>query len=238
VLVILSAKHFKTMSVNDSPENDLAKRLLAEINQAETAIDLGRAALVVAQTAYPDLDIDVQLRLLDHMAAEVASRLPAARYPLRIIQTINDYLFEELGFRGNTQNYYDPRNSFLNDVLSRRTGIPITLAVVYLEIARRIDFPMIGIGMPGHFIVQPDFEESDIFVDAFNGGEILFAEDCRQKLRQIYQQEIPVLSPELLPPVTKKQILARMLNNLRGIYLDQRDMGRALVVQDLLEALL
>jgi regulator of sirC expression with transglutaminase-like and TPR domain len=226
------------MFVNDSPENDLAKRLLAEINQAETAIDLGRAALVVAQIAYPDLDIDVQLRLLDNMAAEVASRLPAARYPLRIIQTINEYLFQELGFRGNTQNYYDPRNSFLNDVLSRRTGIPITLAVVYLEIARRIDFPMIGIGMPGHFIVQPDFEESDIFVDAFNGGEILFAEDCRQKLRQIYQQEIPVLSPELLPPVTKKQILARMLNNLRGIYLDQRDMGRALVVQDLLEALL
>lgn len=232
------------MSVTDSPGDGFAgsakpslrERLLAELNRSEVEIDLGRAALFVAQTAYPELEVDPQLQLLDNMAAKVASRLPAARYPLRIIQAINGYLFEELGFRGNTNNYYDPCNSFLNDVLSRCTGIPITLAVVYLEIARRIDFPMVGIGMPGHFIVQPDFEGSDIFVDAFNGGEILFAEDCRQKLMQIYQQEIPTLTPALLPPVNKKQIVARMLNNLRVIYLDRRDMERALVIQDLLNA--
>lgn len=232
------------MSVTDSPEDGFAgsaqlslrERLIAELNRSEVEIDLGRAALFVAQTAYPELEVDPQLQLLDNMAAEVASRLPAARYPLRIIQAINGYLFEELGFRGNTKNYYDPCNSFLNDVLSRCTGIPITLAVVYLEIARRIDFPMVGIGMPGHFIVQPDFEGSDIFVDAFNGGEVLFAEDCRQKLMQIYQQEIPTLTPALLPPVNKKQIVARMLNNLRVIYLDRRDMERALVIQDLLNA--
>jgi regulator of sirC expression with transglutaminase-like and TPR domain len=232
----MSVTDFPGDGFAESAKPSLRERLLAELNRSEVEIDLGRAALFVAQTTYPELEVDPQLQLLDNMAAEVASRLPAARYPLRIIQAINGYLFKELGFRGNTKNYYDPCNSFLNDVLSRRTGIPITLAVVYLEIARRIDFPMVGIGMPGHFIVQPDFEGSDIFVDAFNGGEVLFAEDCRQKLMQIYQQEIPTLTPALLPPVNKKQIVARMLNNLRVIYLDRRDMEKALVIQDLLNA--
>jgi regulator of sirC expression with transglutaminase-like and TPR domain len=225
------------MSASDFPLSKIADRLLTELNQAEGAIDLGRAALYVAQTNYPELEVDAQLALLDEMAAGVAERLPASRYPLRMIQTINSYLYGEMGFHGNNQNYYDPCNSFLNDVLARRQGIPITLAVLYLEIARRIDFPMVGIGMPGHFLIQPDFEESDIFVDAFNGGEILFAEDCRQKLMQIYQQAIPHLTPELLPPVTKRQIVGRMLNNLLGIYLNSREMERAVVIQSLMEVL-
>jgi regulator of sirC expression with transglutaminase-like and TPR domain len=225
------------MSANYFSPNNIADRLLTELNQAEGVIDLGRAALYVSQTTYPELEVDAQLALLDEMAAEVAARLPASRYPLRMIQTINSYLYGEMGFHGNTQNYYDPRNSFLNDVLARRQGIPITLAVLYLEIARRIDFPMVGIGMPGHFLIQPDFEESDIFVDAFNGGEILFAEDCRQKLMQIYQQAIPHLTPELLPPVTKRQIVGRMLNNLLGIYLNSREMEQAVAIQSLMEAL-
>jgi regulator of sirC expression with transglutaminase-like and TPR domain len=225
------------MSANYFPPHNIADQLSKELNQAEGAINLGRAALYVAQIAYPALEVDTQLSLLDEIAGRVLDRLPTARYPLRMIQAINSYLYGEMGFHGNNQNYYDPCNSFLNDVLSRRKGIPITLAVVYLEIARRVDFPMIGIGMPGHFLIQPDFEESDIFVDAFNSGEILFAEDCRQKLMQIYQQAIPHLTPELLPPVTKRQIVVRMLNNLLGIYLNSREMERAVAIQSLMEAL-
>jgi regulator of sirC expression with transglutaminase-like and TPR domain len=208
--------------------------LLAEINQSDRDINLARAALYIAQTTYPDLDIDAQLQLLDEMAEEVAKRLPQSRYPLMVIRTINNYLYEELGFTGNHSNYYDPRNSFLNEVLARRTGIPITLALVYLEIAQRIDFPMMAIGMPGHFMIRPDFEDSEIFIDTFHNGDILFAEDCRQKLMNIYQQEIPYLTPSLVPTVTKPQFIARMLNNLQVIYLDRGDLANAMVIKDLL----
>jgi regulator of sirC expression with transglutaminase-like and TPR domain len=206
----------------------------AEINQSDRDIDLARAALYIAQTAYPDLDIESQIQLLDKMAEQVAKRLPESRYPLLVIRTINDYLYGDLGFTGNNSNYYDPRNSFLNDVLARRTGIPITLALVYLEIARRIGFPMIGIGMPGHFMIRPDFEDSEIFIDTFNHGEILFAEDCRQKLMNIYQQNIPALTAALVPSVTKRQFIARMLNNLQVIYIDQGELAQAMVIKNLL----
>jgi regulator of sirC expression with transglutaminase-like and TPR domain len=206
----------------------------AEINQSDRDIDLARAALYIAQTAYPDLDVESHVQLLDKMAEQVAKRLPESRYPLLVIRTINDYLYGDLGFTGNNSNYYDPRNSFLNDVLARRTGIPITLALVYLEIAQRIGFPMIGIGMPGHFMIRPDFEDSEIFIDTFNHGEILFAEDCRQKLMNIYQQNIPALTAALVPPVTKRQFIARMLNNLQVIYIDRGELAQAMVIKNLL----
>jgi regulator of sirC expression with transglutaminase-like and TPR domain len=208
--------------------------LLAEINQSDRDIDLARAALYIAQTVNPELDVDSQLQILNEMGAEVAKRLPQSRYPLMVIRTINNYLYEELGFTGNQSNYYDPRNSFLDQVLARRTGIPITMALVYLEIAKRIEFPMIAIGMPGHFMIRPNFEDSEIFIDTFHNGDILFAEDCRQKLMNIYQQEIPVLTPALVPPVTNCQFIARMLNNLQVIYLDRGDLANALVIKDLL----
>jgi regulator of sirC expression with transglutaminase-like and TPR domain len=160
--------------------------------------------------------------------------LPQIILPESCTSPINDYLYGELGFCGNTADYYDPRNSFLNDVLTRRTGIPLTLALVYLEMAQRVDLPMMGIGMPGHFMIRPDFEDSEIFIDAFNQGEILFTEDCRQKLVRIYQQEIPALPPEVLQPVTKHQFLQRMLNNLLQIYLNQEDIDRTQVIKDLL----
>jgi regulator of sirC expression with transglutaminase-like and TPR domain len=212
----------------------VADRLLAELQQPEPDINLARAALYVAQTEYPDLDVEAQLGILDEMAAAIGSKLPESRYPLRVIQSINDYLYGELGFVGNTIDYYDPRNSFLNDVLVRRTGIPLTLAVVYLEIAQRIDFPMVGIGMPGHFLVAPDFPEAEIFIDTFNGGEVLFAEDCRQKLMNIYQQDLPLLPPELIPRVSKRQIIGRMLNNLQAIYFDRGNLERGLTIKKLM----
>ena len=209
-----------------------------EIDRADREINLAKAALYVAQIEDPDLDLDRYLGLLDTMATEVAQKLPKTRYPLKTIQTINRYLYTEHNFRGNEQDYYNPKNSFLNDVLDLQTGIPLTLAIVYLEIAKRIDFPMVGIGMPGHFLIRPDFEDSEIFVDAFDRGEILFAEDCRQKLMNIYQQDVPILPPEILQPVTNRQILFRMLNNLQSIYLNQPNFGKALVIKNWIESIL
>jgi regulator of sirC expression with transglutaminase-like and TPR domain len=167
------------------------------------------------------------------MADEVRTCLSDNRYPLKVIQTLNEYLFTELGFRGNTDNYYDPDNSYLNRVLERRTGIPITLSVIYLELAKQIGFPMVGIGMPGHFLIRPEFEGAGIFVDAFHQGEVLFREDCEVRLQQIYQQPVK-LEPRFLNPLSNRQILARMLANLKFIYINQQQFTKALEIIELI----
>jgi len=199
-----------------------------EINQPDSQIDLAKAALYIAQEEYLGLDIAAYINALDVMATEVEERLPAERYPLRVIQTLNKYFYDDLGYIGNTNDYYDPRNSFLNEVIDRRTGIPITLSVVYLEVARRLDFPMVGINMPGHFLIRPEFQDAGIFVDAFNRGEILFEQDCEERLSQIYQRPVQ-LQPNFTEAVSHRQLLARILTNLKFIYLNSKDFRRALV---------
>ncbi|NET38927.1 MAG: tetratricopeptide repeat protein [Cyanothece sp. SIO1E1] len=203
------------------------QRFYQAIQSPEANIDLATAALYLAQEEYPDLDPTTYLHTLDRMAMAVEARLPRERYPLKVIQTINQYLYEDLGFIGNRSDYYDPRNSFLNQVIERRTGIPITLSLVYLEIAQRINFPMAGVGMPGHFLIRPTLADMEVFVDPFNRGEILFAEDCQERLSQLYGSMIQ-FQPELLETISARHFLARMLNNLKLIYLSQEDMPKAL----------
>lgn len=205
------------------------QRFFQEIQQPEEQIDLAKAALYIAQEEYPEIEPEEYLNALDTMASEILERLPQERYPLRVIQTINHYLYEDLGFRGNQNNYYDAKNSYFNEVINRRTGIPITLSLVYLELCKRIDFPMVGIGMPGHFLIRPEFEDAKIYVDAFNQGEILFPEDCSTRLTQIYQQPIE-MQPEFLAAVNPRQFLGRMLMNLKVIYLNEGKIEQALGV--------
>ncbi len=200
-----------------------------EISQPDPEINLGKAALLIAQTEYPNLDINDYLESVSKMAEQLRDRLPENRYPLKTVQTINRYLYEELGFSGNKNDYYDRRNSFFNDVLERRVGIPITLSLVYLEIAKHLDFPMVGIGMPGHFLIRPQFEDVGIFVDAFNQGEVLFPQDCEDILSRIYQRPV-TLKSEFLQPIDKHSFLARMLNNLKGIYFNQSQFEKALEI--------
>jgi regulator of sirC expression with transglutaminase-like and TPR domain len=202
-----------------------------EVTQPNREINLAKAGLYIAQLNYPHLEIEEYLNALDTMANEISERLPQSSYPLKIIQSIGQYLFEDLGFRGNTEDYYDPRNSYLNDVIERRLGIPITLSVIYLEIAQRLDFPMVGIGMPGHFIIRPEFEGVGIFVDPFYRGEILFEQDCEERMRQIYQQSFK-LEPHFLEPITKQKILIRMLTNLKQIYLSYQQFSKAIQMID------
>jgi regulator of sirC expression with transglutaminase-like and TPR domain len=198
-----------------------------EINQPDESINLAASALYIAQDEYPDLEVDAYLNSLDVMASEVEERLPIERYPLRMIQCLNQYFYEDLGFTGNTRDYYDPRNSFLNEVIDRRTGIPITLSLVYLEVARRLDFPMIGVNMPGHFLIRPNFEDAGIFVDSFNRGEILFEQDCEQRLSQMYGHPVR-MEPSFMASVSSRELLARMLRNLKFIYLNRNDFAKAL----------
>jgi regulator of sirC expression with transglutaminase-like and TPR domain len=203
------------------------QRFYQEIHQPDEQIDLAKAALYLAQEEYPQLDIDEYLSALDAMAVEVQERLPAEFYPLRVIQTLNRYLYDDLKFQGNTDQYYDPRNSYLNEVIDRRTGIPITLSLLYLEIARRIDFPMVGVGMPGHFLIRPVGEEMQIFVDPFNQGEVMFEQDCQERLSQLYNRPFE-FRPEFLSAVSPRYFLARILTNLKAVYLQAQDVLRAL----------
>jgi len=192
-------------------------------------IDLGRAALLIATEAYPGLDILRYVAKLEALAAAVRRRLPDAEDPLIKLAHLNTYLFEERGFHGNSDEYYDPRNSFLNEVLDRRLGIPITLSVIYMEVGRRIELPLQGVGMPGHFIVKHAGDEDDIYIDPFHGGRILSRDACEELIREMYGGQVP-FQETFLAPVTKKQILGRMLSNLKAIYMHTKDYLKALSV--------
>jgi regulator of sirC expression with transglutaminase-like and TPR domain len=197
-------------------------------------VDLLRSALTFARIEDPQLDIEHYVRHVDGLGARVAEKISDPDEPAEVIAALNDVLFREEMFRGNTVDYYSPRNSFLHDVLDRRLGIPITLALVYMEVARRVSFQLFGVGMPGHFLLKHyDVDGRSILIDAFERGSIVTEDDCRQKLDSIYSGQV-ALQPEFLLPVTRRQMLTRMLNNLRSIYLSQRDFRRAVQVVDLI----
>lgn len=210
---------------------------LVETAHDDEAIDLAGAALALARIEYPELDTGLYQQRLNNLAARVMRSLRANPGARETITTLNRVLFEEEGLRGNRDDYYDPRNSFLNDVLDRKLGIPITLSVVYMEVARRMGFPLAGTGMPGHFLLKHyDVLSGEIIIDAFNRGLVLTVEDCDNRLKEIYRGEIE-FKPEFLSPVTRREILTRMLNNLRQIYFTQRDFRKGLMVLDLLLAI-
>lgn len=225
------------MSRSDSAT--LAQALAALVGQeiADERIDLVRAALTIAQTEYPDLDFEGYGARIEELARRVKRLVPDLGDPSESIAALNRVLFEEEGFRGNREDYYDPRNSLLNDVLDRKLGIPITLAVVYMEVARRVGFPLVGVGMPGHFLLKHyDVDGREILIDPFNRGSILTAKDCQQRLDELYGGQMP-LQPAFLMAVSRRQVLVRMLNNLRSIYLTGRNFRKALPMVDLILAI-
>ena len=193
---------------------------------SEASIDLGEAGLLIALDAYPDLDVDAYLARLDALAAPLARRIdPAAPLPAWV-EAVNGHLFGDEGFRGNEADYYDPRNSYLNEVLDRRLGIPITLSVVYLEVARRIGLDAVGVGLPGHFVLEARRGDQTMLLDPFHGGIPLDVEDCARLVEETHGSGFP-FSEDLLVPVPKRAILARILNNLKMIYLRSGDAERA-----------
>src|SRR6266850_1134007 len=188
----------------------------------ENRLDLARAALLIASEQYPGLDILRYVAKFEVMAAAVRPAVTTTDDPTLKIEYLNAYLFEERGFRGNAEEYYDPRNSFLNDVVDRGLGIPITLSILYMEVGRRV-------GMPGHFIMQYAEPEEDIYIDPFNRGRMLSRQACEELIQQLYGEPVP-FHETFLAPVSKKQILARMLMNLKAIYIQAKDYLKALSV--------
>jgi regulator of sirC expression with transglutaminase-like and TPR domain len=193
-------------------------------------IDLAEAALAIAATEYPGLDPAPSIEALDRLAARVEAgpRLSA----LGNIAAINKVLFEEEKFTGNTSEYDDPRNSYLNDVLERKTGIPISLSLVYTEVARRKGVPLAGLGFPGHFLVKHPGPPAEIVVDPFHGGAVLAPADCLALLHEHFGGEAELKS-EYFAAATKKQILARMLNNLKGSYHRRGNYAKVLTMIEL-----
>lgn len=217
----------------DSPP-PCRQRFTGLVSRPEIAIDLAEVALVIAQEEYPKLEVAHYLSCLDEMGTDVLARVGPTEDPHRLIAALGDYLFREQGFHGNTDDYYDPRNSFLNDVLDRRTGIPITLSTVYMEVGRRLGIRLHGVGMPGHFLVKYVGGDEEIVIDPFNGGAILSHVDCQRLLDKTYQGKV-AFEPRFLATVGTRQILNRMLSNLKAIYFKKQEFAKALgVVERLL----
>jgi regulator of sirC expression with transglutaminase-like and TPR domain len=200
---------------------------------ARPLIPLAEAALAVAAEEYPGLDVTAYLRAVDALAARAEARLlPPPRPAAAVLSAVKTVLFEEEGFRGNQEAYYDPRNSFLNEVLDRKLGIPITLSILYIEVAGRCGLSLQGVGFPGHFLVKCPASAStgDLFIDPFNGGDVLGPDECLARFRgALHGREF---DPRFLEGVGPSQILTRMLHNLKKIYVESGDDMRALWVID------
>ncbi len=178
------------------------------VQRPEDDLPLDRAALLIAQHAYPELDVEAHVAWLDELAA---------RCPDRSFEGWRRYLFEDLRFSGNVETYHDPANSFLNEVLRRRVGLPITLSVVGLEVGRRIGVPLAGVGMPGHFLLEHVGADSRTWVDPFAGGRVLDRAACEERFHLVNGASTPFLDV-YLDPVGPRAILSRMLANLKAIY--------------------
>lgn len=186
--------------------------------------DLAELAFAVARDEYPNLDIEAELAELAGLAREVRARLEGGLEAR--VQILCRFLFHDLGFEGNARDYYDPRNSYLNEVLNRRTGLPITLSIITIAIGERAGLHLAGVGLPGHFIVKAMERGQEVYFDPFHGGRLLTLDECATLVEQVVgtRQE---MTPELTSAVSTGYIIQRMLNNLKGVYLRQRDFGRA-----------
>jgi regulator of sirC expression with transglutaminase-like and TPR domain len=190
-------------------------------------IRLDEAALRLARTEYPLLDLSVQLARLDALAAR--AECDPGQSPQANISSLNRLLFEEENFAGNEEEYDDPRNSYLNDVLDRKKGIPITLSIVYQEVARRCGLPVVGVGFPGHFLAKYLTASGEILIDPYHRGAVVSRQDCAKKLKAQFGEEAE-FRPSYLATTSTKQTLTRMLNNLKGSFFRRKEFPKVLMM--------
>jgi regulator of sirC expression with transglutaminase-like and TPR domain len=198
---------------------------------AQEPMNLMAGALAIAREEYPDLDEASYVRKLDDLAAQVARGMPAGASPERRVGRLNSVLFHELGFDGNRTDYYDPKNSFLNEVIDRRTGIPLTLSVVYMEVGRRCGLEIHGVGFPGHFLCKISLADGELVVDPFHKGHLLGLDEIKKRLQAAVGDGVP-FDARVLRPARPREILVRMLQNLRAVYEQKNDSVRALSAVD------
>jgi len=192
-------------------------------------IDLARGALLIAAEQYPGLDVEAHVRRLDDLGASLRARLRPDIGPGDAIRSLNRYMFDELGFQGAVDDYYDPRNSFLNEVLDRRIGIPITLAIVYMRLGRPLGLRLAGVSFPGHFLVRCPVHEGTVILDPYHKGVSLGIPELQKRLGgEQGQGPGPADVAAMLAPANPREILARLLRNLRGIHVQYNQHAQAL----------
>ena len=197
--------------------SEARRRFAAYIKRPAADMRLAEGALLIALEAYPDLNVEACLQRLNGIARAVSDSLGMELEPRRIVARLNACLFKEHGLRGNRRDYYDPRNSFLNEVLDRKTGIPITLSIIYIDVGRSIGLPVSGVGLPGHFIVRYGARPEPFYVDPFHTGKLLSAQDCADRVKEIYGRDM-AWQDSFLDEVDDLHILSRVLNNLKVNY--------------------
>lgn len=202
------------------------------LNQGED-LDIEEAAWLLARTQYPEISVAGYRAWVDQIAETLRERIDYRAAPEEILGTMNQYLFKELAFSGNEKNYYSPENSYLNRVMDRRTGNPINLALLYILVARRLHLPIVGIGMPGHFLCRFQTSTSEIYIDVFNRGKLLTKGDCVKYLLQSSHS----FQESHLAPVTTRRMLLRICMNLHHIYMQANDTENVSRIQRYLVAL-
>jgi regulator of sirC expression with transglutaminase-like and TPR domain len=208
-----------------------ARRQFARLAAApDHTLDLAEVALWIAAEEDGPVDVDRYLFRLDDLADQLRPRVRAVQPPRERLDLLLAYMFRERGFTGNDADYYDPKNSYLHHVLDRRVGLPITLTLVLIEVARRVGLRIAGVGFPAHFLAV-DLDLPQLFIDAFAGGRLLTEYECRVMLRQKTQGRVE-FDRNQLRPVTGRQLLVRMLQNLKGVHMGRGDLERALAASD------
>jgi regulator of sirC expression with transglutaminase-like and TPR domain len=195
------------------------------ISRDDARIDLARACLMIAQDAYPELEVDRYVGEIERMAIRLRGRMPQNCGAEERVVALNQFLYEDLGYWGNVDEYYDPRNSYLNEVIERKTGIPITMSILYMELGRRIGLPIEGVSFPGHFLVRLKLRGGMLVLDPFSGGAPQSEAELRSRVKRVIPDgvaddlpasELPL--DQFLEPASNRQILSRVLRNLKGIY--------------------
>ena len=211
----------------------MSERLRQIVSGPDEDISLAEAALLIAGNGYPELNVAAYLSRIEELAHMLRLRIDEDDSVPERISALNQFLFGDLGFAPNSEDYYDPRNSFLNEVLERRTGIPITLCVIYMELGRKIGLPLQGVSFPGHFLVKCAVPEGAVVLDPYSGGLSLGLADLQKRLREVRGGEVSrAIVAELLVPASNKEIIVRLLRNLKAIYLRGHNLDRALPIMN------
>jgi len=219
------------MSPTNSDKNAFKKLL----NQPDNDISLAKAALMIARLEYPELNIDEYLLKIQTMAKEINNRLPVTANAADILKQLNHVLFIEKGYEGNSNAYYDPRNSFLNDVIERKLGIPISLSILYIELGHALGLPLSGVSFPGHFLVKLEISDGAIVLDPYFGGISLNEEDIEERLREYYGTKLDKSRTHgILASSSNKEIILRVMRNLRNLYMQEENWGKALPLADIM----
>ena len=217
------------MTTQNKDHRTVARERLTDLLKAEGPLDIVEAAFWVAAEEYPDLEVKREVARVHILSAEGARLVESLENPFAKLDGIRRYIYEELGFRGNALNYNDPRNSFLNEVLNRRIGIPLTISIIFMAVAEAAGFNPRGVNLPGHFVIRLTYGERNILVDPYHGGQVITQDDCRELVRKTTARP-SLFKLTQLDGIDDRAIIGRMLLNLKHVYLELEDNKRALGV--------